>query len=85
MADGYGHSARVAVERLTLIRTGPARAPRDDEAVTRHRRPESLIEREDVDAILAALYDIRAELAAIRALLEEETDGEEEAEEEAPS
>jgi hypothetical protein len=30
------------------------------------RRGETLIEREDVDAILGALLDIRSELAAIR-------------------
>jgi len=44
------------------------------------RRPEPLVERADVDAILRALFDIRVELTKIRELLEEDDDGEEEEE-----
>jgi hypothetical protein len=42
------------------------------------RRRQPLLEREDVDAMLAVLFDIRRELADIRHLLED--DGEEEKE-----
>ncbi len=44
------------------------------------RRPEPPLEREDVDAILRAMFDIRVELTKIRKALEEEDDGEEEEE-----
>ena len=49
------------------------------------RRPEPVFERQDVDAILGALYDIRVELAAIRRLLREDDDGEQEEERQDPS
>jgi hypothetical protein len=38
-------------------------------------KPEPLIERRDIDAVLAALFDIRHELSQIRTILKEE-DGE---------
>jgi len=44
------------------------------------RRPEPLIERADIDAILSAMFDIRVELTKIRKALKEEDDGEEEEE-----
>jgi hypothetical protein len=34
-----------------------------------------LVEREDIDAMLAALFDIRNELNRIRIILDEESDG----------
>ena len=40
------------------------------------RKREPLIERDDVDAVLAVLFDIRGELAEIRIILGED-DGEE--------
>ncbi len=43
------------------------------------RRPEPVIERADVEAILSAMFDVRAELTKIRKTLrEEDDDGEEE-------
>ena len=39
-----------------------------------------LFEREDVDAIVSGLFDIRRELIRIRVALEEDEDGEEEEE-----
>ena len=40
------------------------------------RKPETVVEREDVDAVLAALIDIRRELIRIRTMLEEDDDAE---------
>ena len=51
----------------------------EDLAVRLRPRPEPVIERADVEAILSAMFDIRAELTKIRkALREEDDDGEEE-------
>ena len=40
-----------------------------------------MIERADIDAILGGIFDIRAELRRIRAILQEDDDGEGEEEE----
>jgi hypothetical protein len=48
-------------------------------------RPEPPFEREDVDAILNGLFDIRRELIRIRVAVEEEDDGEEEEATDSPS
>jgi hypothetical protein len=46
--------------------------------VWRRTKPELLVVREDVEAILAVLFDTRRELAKIRQLLEDDDDGSEE-------
>ena len=68
-ARGLGQSGRLA---------GTRRAPQTRDVW--RRRP--IVEREDVDAMFGALFDIRRDVRAIRHLLED--DGEEEEEETDP-
>jgi hypothetical protein len=56
---------------------GNARCADAERALARR----AVFDRADVDAILAGLLDIRRELAGIRALLKEDNDDEEEADE----
>ncbi len=72
--------ARVSVERSARIRDTYGADRRDDAKVRLPRRPKPLFEREDVDAILNGLFDIRRELIRIRVALEEDDDGEAEEE-----
>jgi len=73
------------VERSARNHSTSTKSLGDDAPVHLRRRREPVFEREDVDAILGALYDIRVELAAIRLLLREDDDGEQEETREDPS
>jgi hypothetical protein len=68
------------VERLAQVRHTSVPGTRDDGDVRLRQHPKPLFEREDVDAIVSGLFDIRRELIRIRVALEEDEDGEEEEE-----